>query len=395
MIFIKNTLKHTSNKQTKKNKTRKKTQTKPEQNSFDIKKDQSIIIGTHYKLEKKIGQGNFGIIYQGTNIKTKEMVAIKFESHDSKIRLLKYETNMIDYLSRHKCPFIPCIYWYGLHTFTKNIFDNDNDCHIHTNKKYTCFIQPFYEGGSLFENQHFIENIEDIEFRIYCIHYIMKQMINIIKHVHSFGVLHRDIKPHNFMFLREWTTLFISNTMTKKEETIVLPDVRLIDFGFAIFENKEIENNEKENNENDKKTNHSIIGTPNYTSYFVNRGEDFQRRDDLISIGYIYLFLLWNTLPWVSKKEEPMISFEQTEHLKEWSVLSSLIKSTVLYDGKFYINKSFNNNTLDPFQNQHIHSIFLYMKYCYSLSKRDKIFYDDLIKLMSITSNPLPEEGVV
>ena len=86
MNFIKNTLKHTSNKQTKKNKTRKKTQTKPEQNSFDIKKDQSIIIGTHYKLEKKIGQGNFGIIYQGTNIKTKEMVAIKFESHDSKIR---------------------------------------------------------------------------------------------------------------------------------------------------------------------------------------------------------------------------------------------------------------------------------------------------------------------
>jgi len=371
-----NYTKHKCREKTNKNKTQKK--------RSSLKKETSIIIGSYYRLEQKIGQGNFGMIYQGTNIKTNERVAIKFESCDSKIRILKYETNMIDYLSRHKCPFIPCVYWYGFHTFTQNIFQNDNNIQIHTNKKYACFIQPFYGGGSLFENQHFLTNIEDVEFRIYCIHYIMKQMINIIRHIHSFGVLYRDIKPHNFMFSQEWTTSLFSNTKTAKEENVILPEVLLVDFGFAVFENKE-----KENNEECEKTDHSIIGTPNYTSYFVHSGDDYQRRDDLVSIGYIYLFLLWGTLPWISKKGEPMLSFEQIEHLKEWSVLSSLIQSTVLHEGKFHINKSFNTAAMDIEKNAHIHCILLYMKYCYGLSKRDKIFYDEVNRLMSDIPNSL------
>jgi len=362
---------------------------KTRKNVLPVEKEPPVIIGSHYKLEQKIGEGNFGMIYQGTNVKTNEKVAIKFESCDSNIRLLKYETNMIDYLSRHKCAFIPCIYWYGFHTFTTKSFDNSNDVDICRQKKYACFIQPFYEGGSLFENQPFISNIDDVEFRIYCIHYIMKQMIDIIKQVHSFGVVHRDIKPHNFMFLQEWIKSVISNSMTINEETVILPEVRLIDFGFAIFENKE-----KENHVEETQINHSIIGTPNYTSYFIHRGHDFQCRDDLISIGYIYLFLLWDTLPWIAKKGEPLFSLEQIEHWKKWSVFSLLIQSTVLHGGKFHINKSFDLSGVDEInlkENKYIRSIFLYMNYCYHLSKRDKIFYDELISLFL----PTLQEGLL
>ena len=83
------------------------------------------------------------------------------------------------------------------------------------------------------------------------------------------------------------------------------------------------------------------------------------------------------------------------EHLKEWSVLSLHIQSTVLDKCKIYINKSFNSSSVGHMnleQNKYIRSIFLYMKYCYSLSKRDKIFYDELLSLFSST---LLEEDVL
>ena len=39
--------------------------------------DKEIIIGKNYILWKQIGKGSFGEIYQGTEIKTQQFVAIK------------------------------------------------------------------------------------------------------------------------------------------------------------------------------------------------------------------------------------------------------------------------------------------------------------------------------
>jgi len=41
-------------------------------------------VGGKYKLSKKVGSGAFGEIYQGTNIKTGEEVAIKLEPTKTK-----------------------------------------------------------------------------------------------------------------------------------------------------------------------------------------------------------------------------------------------------------------------------------------------------------------------
>ena len=40
-----------------------------------------VVIGGYYKVCRKLGKGSFGTLYQGINIKNKEMVAIKFERH--------------------------------------------------------------------------------------------------------------------------------------------------------------------------------------------------------------------------------------------------------------------------------------------------------------------------
>ena len=51
------------------------------------------IIGKKYNIEKLLGQGKFGIVYKGRNIKTGEEVAIKTEKRDidSVYKILKYE----------------------------------------------------------------------------------------------------------------------------------------------------------------------------------------------------------------------------------------------------------------------------------------------------------------
>jgi serine/threonine protein kinase len=50
------------------------------------------IINKKYKLIEKIGEGSFGLIYKGQNIRTGEYVAIKVETINSNIRLLKNES---------------------------------------------------------------------------------------------------------------------------------------------------------------------------------------------------------------------------------------------------------------------------------------------------------------
>ena len=41
----------------------------------------SNIVGVHYRVGKKIGEGSFGVIFEGTNLLNSQTVAIKFVSH--------------------------------------------------------------------------------------------------------------------------------------------------------------------------------------------------------------------------------------------------------------------------------------------------------------------------
>lgn len=38
----------------------------------------SNVVGVHYKVGKKIGEGSFGVIFEGTNLLNNQSVAIKF-----------------------------------------------------------------------------------------------------------------------------------------------------------------------------------------------------------------------------------------------------------------------------------------------------------------------------
>ena len=50
----------------------------------------SNVVGVHYRVGKKIGEGSFGVIFEGTNLLNNQQVAIKFVSGCAAVPLLLF-----------------------------------------------------------------------------------------------------------------------------------------------------------------------------------------------------------------------------------------------------------------------------------------------------------------
>lgn len=49
----------------------------------------SNVVGVHYRVGKKIGEGSFGVIFEGHNLLNNNQVAIKFvSSHEGFVKFL-------------------------------------------------------------------------------------------------------------------------------------------------------------------------------------------------------------------------------------------------------------------------------------------------------------------
>ncbi len=108
----------------------------------------------------------------------------------------------------------------------------------------------------------------------------MKILINAIQAVHNCGVVHRDLKPENIMLI------FIND---------VFVDLKLIDFGFAIYEDQIYQNME------------NLAGTINYMAPEIINGEVFGIQSDVFSLGVILYFILSSELPFYSEENELVI----------------------------------------------------------------------------------------
>ena len=102
------------------------------------------------------------------------------------------------------------------------------------------------------------------------------QMVKRLEDVHDSDLVHRDIKPDNFLY-----------GLGEDVETLFL-----IDFGLC----KRFKTSTKRHIP--MRTDRKIVGTPNFVSVNVHKGIEASRRDDLESVCYIMWFLLAGKLPW-------------------------------------------------------------------------------------------------
>ena len=217
-----------------------------------------MIIANKYKLLKPIGEGAFGQIYEAENIRSGEKIAIKSEPTDSEFKMLKHEAKI--YQSLDNSPGFPQVKWYGI---------QDN--------KY--FMALTLLGRSLAAIKKYPptspKDPSSNPFSLFNIKSIGEKMVERLEFIHCKGIIHRDIKPDNFLF--------------KDEE------LYLIDFGLC----KKWKTNEKGSHIKER-TQRCPLGTANYISVNVHQGIEPSRRDDMESVGYIVLFLLLKSceLPW-------------------------------------------------------------------------------------------------
>jgi len=203
----------------------------------------SIIISNKYEILEKIGEGTFGKVFKGKNIRSGENIAIKIQHKDIE-NVLKHEAKIYKHLKNIST--IPTIRNYG------------------TEFGFNYLILDIL-GSSL----------SDIKINQYeCTKYMI-QSINIIEKVHDAGIIHRDIKPDNFLL-----------------DKIDGNNIKLIDFGLSKYYLTGDKNHIEE------RTGRKLIGTAKYSSLNIHNGIEPSRRDDIESLCYTFIQLYGRELPW-------------------------------------------------------------------------------------------------
>lgn len=294
----------------------------------------SKIIYNKYKIENILGSGKFGTVYKGVHLKLNKELAIKREYNNVFIKILKHETTIINYLYIHGCRCIPLVYWFG-------IFDNSTYLVM---TYYPCSLYDYIKKIKL---QETLLGSNFLQKEIYS---IMIQLIYIMESIHKNFVIHRDIKPQNFM-------------MNENNE------IFLIDFGLSTIyiddENKHIKK---------EISREFIVGTPNYISWNIHDGITPSRRDDLISVGYIFLLLLCSSLPWEKNIiQNETISSSNIKPLKKANEIhcsqdTILSINHIMYDKNVYLKKEkMLENIIIKSSSSSSPCFIKYMNYCYNL----------------------------
>jgi serine/threonine protein kinase len=155
-------------------------------------------VGSRYRLGKKIGSGSFGDIYMGTHIETGEEVAVKLESAKSRHPQLSYEYRF--YRVMGGTGGIPAVRWYG----------REGD--------YNVLIMDLL-GPSLED----LFNYCSRRFSLKTVLMIAEQLLSRLEFLHNKSVIHRDIKPDNFLVAAD----------PHQKIDCSAPQIYLIDFGLA------------------------------------------------------------------------------------------------------------------------------------------------------------------
>ena len=210
------------------------------------------IFFSKYKAIQKLGEGSFGKVYKAEY--NNEYYALKFENKKKGQTLLENEATIMTYL---KGPNIPLIKSFG--------YSGD----------YNILVMQLLD-----------KSLEDIfnkrtKFSVKTTCMLGYQMVTVLQYIHDRHIIHRDIKPDNFV-------------MGANENNAHL---YLLDFGLA-----------KKYRSSRTLIQYPLIkkkkltGTARYASIHALEEMEQSRRDDLESVGYVLMYFLRGGLPWQGLK---------------------------------------------------------------------------------------------
>ncbi len=208
----------------------------------------------------QLGKGSFGNVYYGMDNKYENDFAIKVQYYkNNDLETFKNELTFLGIL-KNEIGF-------------PQVFYN----HQNAIEKRFILVESLL-GPSLDKLLKFCNK----QFKLQTICYIGIEMIERLETLHKNSILHRDIKPNNFIW---------GNYSRKKKSKKNFNNIFLIDFGlscFYIVKNKHYECS----------TGNSFIGTLRYASINTHKGIRESRRDDLESVMYVLIYLFKGCLPW-------------------------------------------------------------------------------------------------
>lgn len=216
-------------------------------------------VGNRFRVGQKIGAGSFGEIFRGTNIQTGEPVAIKLEQAKTRHPQLAFEARFYRILNAGGSVVgVPNVLYYGVEG------------------EFNVMVMDLL-GPSLEDLFSFCGRKLSLKTTLM----LAEQMIGRIEYVHSKSVIHRDIKPDNFLM----------GTGKKGHH------VYIVDFGLA-----KRYRDPRTHQHIPYKEGKSLTGTARYCSISTHLGIEQSRRDDMEGIGYILMYFLRGSLPWQGLK---------------------------------------------------------------------------------------------
>lgn len=203
----------------------------------------------NYTLIQPLGQGRFGNVYIAQKKDDKTYIALKLEDMDSEFNTIQHEAYILHKLFKNKVQDIPSLHWYS------------------TDDPWRFLTTTLYEGDCL-QDMYDTMEWDEVTHWFEC-------AVNTVQSIHKAGIVHRDIKPKHFIQEPDKTW-------------------KLIDFGLAGLLDTNMNGEVGQN----------IFGTPKYMSIWIHQGYPPTRRDDMMSLVYIFVDLYMKChhnirLPWL------------------------------------------------------------------------------------------------
>jgi serine/threonine protein kinase len=232
-------------------------------------------------IVKKVGAGGFGEVFIAKDKNDVEF-AIKVEPTNSPAPQLEYEMKIYMKLRGVQC--VPEV---------RGFWEDPS-----VGKRFLAF-------------QKLGPNLEELKRTLYKSERLLwaaTRMVYGLKKIHEAGVLHRDIKPENILIGPG-----DDPTRVGRDTTFYF-----VDFGLSKVYL------EKDGSHIPFTSDKKMSGTARYASLNLHRGRQQSRRDDLEALGYVFVYLYRNTLPWIDIKHST--SMKKSEAIGEMKATMTLEK---------------------------------------------------------------------